>query len=46
MEMNNHEYQSELSNIEIVTFAIFLLNGESQPIDIEDIAVKALRLIQ
>lgn len=44
MLQNNFDTLQELSNIEIVTFAIFLLDGESQSIDIEDIAIKAFEI--
>lgn len=42
--MNKAENQNSLSNYEIITLAIYLLGGESQMIDAEDIAVKSYEL--
>ena len=36
--------KGKLSNIEIVTFAVYLLGGETGPVDTEDIAIKASEL--
>lgn len=36
--------QSELANHEIVTLAVYLVGGESQPVDTEDVAMKAAEL--
>jgi hypothetical protein len=44
MKQNTNNNSQELSNIEIVTFAIYYLNGESQLVDIEDIAIKAFEI--
>jgi hypothetical protein len=38
------KHQRALANHEMVTIALYLLGGESQPVDTEDIAVKANQL--
>lgn len=42
--MEKAEKQSNFSNYEIIALAIYLLGGESQTIDAEDIAVKSYEL--
>ena len=42
--MRAHNSNDRFSNIEIITLAVFLLGGESNYIDTEDIAVKVNEL--